>query len=138
MSADYPDNADGDVLRNLAADGNDMSKPMTIDFQIASPDADVAQIVATGAQQLGFEVSVFMNDDDEASGFEDDPLAAELEALDDEDESPFTCECSRTLIPTYDAIMSAQAELEALAASAGAILDGWGTFGNAEGSDPAG
>ena len=108
MSVDYPDDADGDVLRNLAADGNDMSRPMSIDFQIAAPDADVAQAVATEAQKLGFEVSVYMNDDPDESGFEDDPLGAELEGF-DEDDSPFTCECSRVMIPTYDGIMAAQA-----------------------------
>jgi regulator of RNase E activity RraB len=136
MSVDYPDDADGAVLRNLAADGNDMSRPMSIDFQIAAPDADVAQAVATEAQKLGFEVSVYMNDDPDESGFEDDPLGAELEGF-DEDDSPFTCECSRVMIPTYDGIMAAQAELESLANSTGAVLDGWGTFGNVEGAEPS-
>ena len=34
MERQYPNTVDGDVLQRIAEDGNDMSKPMRIDFHI--------------------------------------------------------------------------------------------------------
>jgi hypothetical protein len=37
---DYPDDADGDALRRVAADGSDMSKPMEVDFMLSVGGAE--------------------------------------------------------------------------------------------------
>jgi regulator of RNase E activity RraB len=116
----YPDDADGDALRRVAQDGNDMSKPMDIDFQVAAPDESVAKRVAEGAAKLGYRTSIYF--DDEEADVEDS------EAL-------WTCECTKTMVPTYDAIIASQAELDSIARPLGAYSDGWGTFGNSSQAD---
>ena len=55
---DYPNDADGDALRRVAADGADMSKPMSIDFAIAAPSEDAGERIAAEARRLGFSVKV--------------------------------------------------------------------------------
>jgi hypothetical protein len=38
MSTDFLNDSDGDVLRRIASDGNEMSKPMGTAFAVAVPD----------------------------------------------------------------------------------------------------
>ncbi|MBD9390026.1 ribonuclease E inhibitor RraB [Agrobacterium sp. AGB01] len=38
MQYDLPDDVNGDVLRRLVAEGDNLSVPRTIDFQIIFPD----------------------------------------------------------------------------------------------------
>jgi hypothetical protein len=38
MQHDIPDDVNGDVLRRLVADGDNLSVPSTLDFQILFPD----------------------------------------------------------------------------------------------------
>jgi regulator of RNase E activity RraB len=112
----YPNDTDGEALRRIAEDGNDMSGPMDVDFHVAAPDESVARRVAEGAAGLGYRTSIFFDDEE-----------ADLE----EDDAPWTCECTKSMVPGYDAILAAQAELDAVAKPLGAYCDGWGTFGNA-------
>ena len=109
MATDYPDNADGNALRRLADSGADMSKPMDIDFFIAASDEATAEVVADKAAGLGYRTEICFDDD---------------ESLVD----PWTCECTKAMVPTYEAVIAAQAELHAIARSLGAYTDGWGTF----------
>ena len=115
MQNEYPNGTDGDALRRVASSGNDMSRPMDIDFQIAAPNEAVATRVAEQAIKLGYRTSTYFDDE------------ANLENVDD----PWTCECTKTMTPTYEAIIAAQNELDAIARPLGAHSDGWGTFGNA-------
>jgi len=110
MTADYPNDADGDALRRVAATGNEMSKPMDIDFQIAVPDEAAATRVAVEAAKLGYRISIY----------ESMPCC------------PWTCNCTRTMLAEYDAIIAVQAELDAIARPLGGYADGWGAFGNAQ------
>ena len=45
MATDYPNDADGDVLRRVAAGGADMSKPMDIDFFIVASDEAIPRVL---------------------------------------------------------------------------------------------
>lgn len=117
MKTEMPSDADGNVLRGLETSGNDLSKPMVVDFQIAASDEETAKRVAEAAGNLGYQTSIYFDDEE-----------ADLE----DDEDLWTCECSKTMVATYDAIMAAQAELDAIARPLGAYCDGWGTFGNAD------
>lgn len=117
MSPSYPNDADGDALRGVASAGNDMSKPMDFDFQIAAPDEATANLVAEQAKKLGFRTSVYCDDEE-----------ADLEDAED----LWTCECTKSMIPTYEAVVAAQVQLDALAKPLDACVDGWGTFGNAQ------
>ena len=42
----YPDDADGAVLADLAARGVDMSSPLLIEFAVAAPDEASANAIA--------------------------------------------------------------------------------------------
>jgi len=116
-TGDYPDNADGDALRRLLADGSDMSKPMEIEFAMAVPDESAGDAVAERARDLGYEVKVVFDLGEEKVA--DDPPS-------------WTCYCRRDMIATYNAVIAAQAELDELSRPIGGYADGWGSFGNAE------
>lgn len=110
MSHEFPDDPDGQVLRNLAADGHDLSEPMVIEFHVAAPDQETAERIQQAAEQLGYSVQI---------DFDDEPLP------------PWTCYCERLMLAEYDAILAAQNELDQAARPLGGYCDGWGTFGNA-------
>lgn len=110
----YDDEGDGNALRFLLRDGSDLSKPMEIDFCILAPDEATGRRIAALVAPLGYQVEV--SDDGCANGW--------------------TCYCTRTLIPDYDAIIEIQASLDALARPFGGKIDGWGSFGNAPGNQP--
>ena len=109
MADDYPDDADGDALRRLAGDGSDMSKPMSIDFQVAVPDLESADRLAEAVAKLGYRVAVY-----ESPGCR----------------LPWTTECSTRMLATYAGVIAIQAELEELSRQFGGFPDGWGSFGN--------
>ena len=54
------------------------------------------------------------------------------EDLEEEITEPWTCTCQKTLILSYENVMSAQAELDEISRPLGGYSDGWGTMGNAE------
>jgi hypothetical protein len=93
----------------MAADGSDLARPMVIDFFVAVPDEPTGRRVAEGAAALGFDTSVERDDD---SG-------------------DWTCDCAKRMVPTYDGVVEAQAQLDGISRPLGGRADGWGTFGNA-------
>lgn len=123
MADDYPDDLDGEVLRAIAEDGNNMTVPMDVDFHVAAPTQEAAEKIADVAEKLDYETDIDFDD-----GSED---------LEDEEENtePWTCTCRKTMLLQYDGIMGAQAELDEIARPLGGYADGWGTFGNAEKSE---
>ena len=123
MAEEYPPDVDGDVLRMLADDGHDMSRPMDVEFLVAAETEDIAEKIAEAAEKLGYEVFVGFDDG------EDD------EDLEDEITEPWTCICRKTMLLEYDGIMAAQAELDEIARPLGGYADGWGTSGNVEFED---
>ncbi len=109
MNETYPNDADGDALRRIAADGSDMTKPMVIDYHVAAPDQTAAEAIAGAAGKLGYQTKVYRHDDDGA----------------------WTCECSKEMLASHEGVIAAQDELDALSRPHGGHSDGWGTFGNA-------
>lgn len=103
----YPDDEDGDALRRVA-ERSDMSQPMIIDFFVNVPDEPSGREVARMAAQRGYTSVVEF----------------------DQDGQQWTCYCSKRLVPTYDAIVASQQELDNLSAAFGGCSDGWGTLGN--------
>lgn len=98
-------------MRRIASEGSDMSRPMDIDFFVDVPDLETGQRVAAAAETLGFRAQLSQ----------------------DEESGVWTCACSKSMLATYEGVLSAQGELEDLASSfPGCTADGWGTFGNAE------
>jgi regulator of RNase E activity RraB len=90
-----------------------MSKPMSIDFAIAAPSEDSGERIAAEARRLGFSVKVVPDACDE-----------------EPDASSWSCYCTKTMIPAYDALLDVQRQLNDIATPWGGWSDGWGTFGN--------
>jgi hypothetical protein len=109
MTSDLPNDSDGDALRRLVATGSDLTKEMEIDFAVDVPDRETGLEFAAAAGRIGFRT--------------------ELDR--DDDSGEWTCYCSRTMIPTYEAIIGAERILRQLGSRYNAKPDGWGTFGNA-------
>lgn len=103
--SDYPDDADGDALRRVASTA-DMSTPMAIDFEVVAETREALEAIARVAEARGYQVELR------------------------EEDAVWCCTCTRTMLATYDGVMGAQAELDALAEPFGGSTDGWGTFGN--------
>jgi regulator of RNase E activity RraB len=116
MSNDFPQDSDGDALRGLVERGSDLSKPMLIDFQISVHTEAAANAIGGLARKLGYRVRTYQY--------------PEI----DED---WTCECSTRMLATYDGVLAVQRELAELSVELGGYPDGWGTFGNKPGAEPA-
>src|SRR5579863_4275004 len=63
MPGSYPNDADGDALRNAEESGADMSLPMVIDFSVDVPDEHTARRVAEIVEAYGFDPSIYEDDD---------------------------------------------------------------------------
>lgn len=109
MSSCYPNDADGDALRNVVESGADMSLPMVIDFAVAVADERTARSVAELVVAHGFDPSI--SEDDSGS---------------------WSVYCSKSMLATYDGVVSVQAQLNELLSPHGGSCDSWGTFGNTQ------
>jgi len=107
---DYPNDADGDSLRRVREAGSDMSLPMTIDFAVDVASESAARAVASLVSTHGFDPSI---SDNEGRGF-------------------WSIYCSKTMLATYDAVVSVRALLNALTKAHGGSCDSWASFGNAQ------
>jgi regulator of RNase E activity RraB len=101
-------------MRRVLNDGSDPSKPMDIDFMVACPSIESAELIAPETEAKGYKSSIFI----------------------DEDSGAITCYCMKSMLLDYDLLISAQAELDAVARSHEGYIDGWGTFGNAPDPKP--
>jgi hypothetical protein len=116
---DFPNDADGDALRQLMRIGCDLSRPMTIEFAVDVPDEAAGREVAKVAAGAGYRTELMYDEGEET---------------DDGDqgyESSWTCYCFRDMIVTYEAVVAAQEELSRLSQPHGGWCDSWGSFGNA-------
>jgi regulator of RNase E activity RraB len=103
-----PDDADGDALRRVLAGGSDLSKLMEIDYAVAVPDEEACRKVAQVAEKAGYRAKTWQ----------------------DEESCSWTCYCSKTIIASYDNLISDQKLLDELSKPYGGYSDGWGTWGN--------
>ena len=123
--AEYPDDADGSVLADLAALGIDMTQPMDIEFPVAAPDEEAANAIASALIAAGYDAHVEYDDgepEEESDEDEDD----------DEDDDDFVpgwdVYVSTRMVPDYDEIIRIQADLGRLANPLGGMSDGWGVM----------
>ena len=102
----FPDDATGEVLRDMHQHGVDLSVPHLVEFALLFPDRKTAERCAAEVTKLGrFEVTVHKNN---AKAF--DVLAKRSMALD------------------YNAISQEEVELATVASAFGGQLDGWGVL----------
>ena len=69
------------------------------------------------ASAHGFRTEVYFDDD--------------LEDVEESSE-PWTCECSKVMLLTYESIQAVQQELNQIAEPLSGYVDGWSTYGNAD------
>lgn len=122
---EYPDDADGSVLADLAALGIDMTQPMDIEFPVAAPDEEAANAIASALIAAGYDAHVEYDDGEpEDVGDEDE---------EDDDFVPgWDVYVSTRMVPDYDEIIRIQADLGRLANPLGGMSDGWGVMLDSE------
>lgn len=116
----YPDDADGEVLAELASHGIDMSQPLEFEFFVAVPDEEAANQVADGLENAGFESQI---------EFDEGDVDFDTELDDGEEFGPaWTVYANVKMIPEYDEIIRIQSELDGIAKPFGGYADGWGVM----------
>jgi len=111
----YPNDADGQALANVAASGMDMSQPVPIEFAIAVPGEHAGKAVYQAVSQKGYQSELYFD--------EGEPDFVEG---DDEEFGPsWTVYAVVTIEPSYENVVRIQAELDQLASKSGGKCDGW-------------
>ena len=111
MNSRLSDEDTQDALLRLAQQGSDLSRPMLIDFFVVVPSYAAGQRFADEIRAQDFATSLERDDEDQT----------------------WTCYCSTTLVPEYSAITDVEKKLGEIAKKHGGHLDGFGSFGNADG-----
>ncbi len=118
--ATYPDDADGAVLANLAAQGVDMTQPLMIEFLVAVPDETSANNAARSMADAGYEPQI---------EYDEGEPDLDPETDDAEEFGPSWTVCANVqMIPEYGEIMRIQAELDEISRPFGGRSDGWGVM----------
>jgi len=107
------ENATRAALAQIARDGSDLNRPLSMDFFVSVPDLATGKAVASRTRELGFSTDVEQ----------------------DSETGDWTCYCTKVIVPTYEAVAAIESTLDELASDMGGFADGFGTFGN---SDSAG
>lgn len=117
----YPDDADGAVLADLAAEGVDMTQPLEIEFPVTAPDEKAASAITEAIIQAGYEAHIEHDEGEPNEAGEIDP--------DDEEFGPvWDVYATIRMIPQYEEILRIQADLDRLAIPFGGKSDGWGVM----------
>lgn len=116
----YPDDADGAVLSDLAAEGVDMTKALTIEFFVAVPNEASAMKVAAAMGEAGYEAQIVYDEGEP----DFDP------ETDDENEfgPSWTVYANVHMVPEYNEVMRIQSELDQITRPLGGKSDGWGVM----------
>lgn len=101
----FPDDDNGEALRNMAASGDDLSKSRVIDFSVVFKDLQAAQRFQSQVQETDVTVTI----DADSAGQVDVTV-------------------SRHMVPTHAAISDFEAMLDHVASPLGGRNDGWGCF----------
>jgi regulator of RNase E activity RraB len=104
----YPEDANGIVLRRIAAQGKDLTKARNIDFTVIFVQRSSAEQFAELFRELGYEVSV--------------------EETEPERDFPWNVIVVKHMVPTYDGITDFENELQSVADRWEGHNDGWGFF----------
>jgi hypothetical protein len=104
----YPNDANGDALRRMEAEGDDLSRPRNIDFSVVFADESSAEQFAKHFRALGHEVSV--------------------EAAETDQDFPWDVVVVQHMVPSYDGITNFEKLLQSAADDWGGRNDGWGCF----------
>jgi Regulator of ribonuclease activity B len=103
----YPNNASGDALRRMEAEGDDLTRPRNIDFNIVFADESSAKQFAEHFRALRHEALV---ETEIGSNF------------------PWVVVVVQYMVPSYDGISHFEDLLQSVADRWGGHNDGWGCF----------
>lgn len=112
---DYPNNDDGRVLASIAATGMDLSKPVTVEFAITSPNESACVAIASSLRMHGFRAEVDYDKDEPDYGDGDGP----------EFGPSWTVYVPVICVPSYANVVHLQEELNGLSRGFGGSVDGW-------------
>jgi len=104
----YPNDANGDALRRMESEGDDLTRPRSIDFNVIFADENSAEQFAQHFRALGHEVSV--------------------EATETKPGYPWDVVVAQRMVPSYDGIVGFESLLQSVAGRWGGRNDGWGCF----------
>lgn len=104
----FPDDENGNVLRRMQANGDDLSKARSIDFTIVFPNENSASECARHFSQLGYHATL-----------ENTSCAEGL---------PWDVVVVKHMLPTHSGITTFEGELDSIAKPLGGRNDGWGCF----------
>jgi hypothetical protein len=104
----FPNDANGDALRRMEAEGDDLSRPRNVEFNIVFADERSAEEFAKQFRVLGHEVSV--------------------EAAETDQDFPWDVVVVNHMAPSYDGVSAFESLLKSVADRWGGHNDGWGCF----------
>ena len=104
----YPDDENGDVLRRMEANGDNLSRPRDIDFSVVFPNENAAQEFAKHFQNGGYKATVSF---------------AQVKP-----DHPWDVLVVKQMIPSHSAITEFENELQQIASNLDGYNDGWGCF----------
>lgn len=116
----YPNDADGAVLADLAARGVNMSQSILIEFPVAVPNEASATNIAKAIAKAGYDAHIEY--DEGEPDYDPD--------VDDPNEfgPSWTVYADIRMIPAYDEIIRIQNALDLIAQPFGGKSDGWGVL----------
>lgn len=103
-----PNDPNGDALRRMEAEGDDLTKPRNVDFNVVFPDGNSAEGFAKHFRALGHKVSA--------------------EAGETNRDFPWDVVVVKRMAPSHDGITSFENLLQFAADRWGGHNDGWGCF----------
>ncbi len=117
----FPDDADGAVLKRLKARGIDLSLPLVIEFDAYAPDGEAANNILSELESLGWSAEI---DFDPGEPDEDGKIDPE----DLEFGPSWTVTLKHTMVPVYSTLISMQRIIDDVAKKHGGRADGWGVL----------
>ena len=117
----YPNDADGDALARIAADGVDMSQPLVIEFAVAVPDEPSAHAIEKALMKARYKTETYYDEG------EPDKNCA-IDSDDSEFAPSWTVYALVRMVPEYHEIIRIQEDLDRIARPIGGKSDGWGTL----------
>lgn len=115
MTKDYPDDENGNALRQMEANGINVTLPRVMDFEHCFPGEVKAKAFKDHAQDLVPETRLYEPDPDRGC-------------------DEWQVQCRIRLIPTHQAITDIESRLAAVAYAHNGYPDGWGSLSNPDGT----
>ncbi|HEY1212038.1 MAG TPA: ribonuclease E inhibitor RraB [Bryobacteraceae bacterium] len=104
----YPNDDNGEALRRMKADGDDLSQSRDIDFTVVLPNDFAANRFAEYFRDAGYTTNVRLSQVRESH--------------------PWEVVVTNHMVPTYEGIVAFESELNDSASTLGGHNDGWGCF----------